>query len=374
MPFADELANRTTALAHRHNASPFMVLLACHQLLLHRYTGRDDIAVGSPIANRNWLASEKLISTFVNTLVMRTDLSGDPSFDELLDRVKAVALDAYAHQDLPFDRLVSELRPPRDPSRSPFFQTFFNMQNAPMTLPELDGLTVEAVRFDSRSAQFDVSLTVDSVWSKTLSLEYNTDLFDADHMERMLGHYLTLLDAALTNPEQPISESGDAHRRTSSPRSTVAEHAADADYDRHACVHDLVADQAHRNPNATAVTFGDQSLTYAELDGRANQLAHHLIDLGVEPGDLVGLHLERSAEMVDRTARHPQSGRGVPSARSRFPRRAPRVHADRLAAPRWSSRPPTSCRPRHRRTPHTVTVDASARTIAEHPSPGRTRR
>ena len=268
VPFADDLASRTTELAHRHNASPFMVLLACHQLLLHRYTGRDDIAVGSPIANRNWLASENLISTFVNTLVMRTDLSGDPSFDELVDRVKSVALAAYAHQDLPFDRLVSELRPPHDPSRSPFFQTFFNLQNAPMTIPELDGLTAEAVRFDLRSAQFDVSLTIDSVRSKTLALEYNTDLYGADHMERMLGHYLTLLDAALTTPERPISG---LTMLTPDEVAAIeaAEHATDAEYDRHACVHDLVADQAHRTPNANAVTFDDDSLTYAELDTRA---------------------------------------------------------------------------------------------------------
>ena len=274
-----------------------MVLLACYQLLIHRYTGAHDIAVGAPIANRNWLESERLLSTFVNTLVLRTDLSGDPTFEELLRRVRAVALDAFEHQDVPFDRLVTELRPPRDPSRTPFFQALFNVRNTPMRPPQFGGLTVEPLTFDRRSAQFDVSIEIDPIWSKTVLLDYNTDVFDGDRMRRMLGHYLTLLDAVLAAPHRRISE---LEMLTAEELAVLDadEHAADVDYDRDALVHELVAAPALHEPDAVAVSHAGRSLTYGELDARANQLAHHLIDLGIAPGQLVGIHLERSTEMV----------------------------------------------------------------------------
>jgi amino acid adenylation domain-containing protein len=297
IPFADDLACRVNAYARSQRASSFMVLLAVYQLLLHRYTGVDDITVGCPVANRHRLASEDLISVFVNTLVFRTDLSGQPTFDDLVGRVKAVSLDAFAHQDVPFDRLVSELRPPRDPSRSPLFQAFFNVQNAPMPLPSFDGLAVEWVSFDHRAAQFDFSLMIDTVWAKTVTLEYNTDLFEAERMQRMLGHYLTLLEAALAAPGQHV---GALAMLTDDELSAIAaaEKGPTVAFDESAGVHDLVAAQARRTPDAPAVSFGDRTLTYAEVERRANRLARRLIDAGVARGDAVGVHLERSAEMV----------------------------------------------------------------------------
>ena len=297
IPFADDLARRVNAYARGRGASSFMVLLAVYQLLLHRYTGVDDIAVGCPVANRHRLASEDLISTFVNTLVFRTDLSGELTFNALVDRVKTVSLDAFAHQDVPFDRLVSELRPPRDPSRSPLFQAFFNVQNAPMPLPAFDGLAVECVSFDGRAAQFDFSLTIDTVWAKTITLDYNTDLFDAGRMHRMLGHYLALLEAALTAPAEPVrglsmlTDSEIVALAAAEPGPTVA-------FDASTGVHDLVTAQARRTPHAPAVSFGEQTLTYADVERRARRLARQLIDAGVARGDAVGVHLERSAEMV----------------------------------------------------------------------------
>jgi amino acid adenylation domain-containing protein len=296
-PFPDDLAARVQALARQHRATPFMVLLACYQVLLHRYTHTDDVAVGAPLANRNTTESEPLISSFVNTVVIRTDLSGEPTFHELVGRVRAVALDAFDHQDLPFDRLVSELRPPRDPSRTPFFQAFFNLQNVPLTLPTLDGLTVESIPFEGRSAQFDVSLTVDTEWSRTITLDFSTDLFERGRMERMLGHYVTLLDAALTHPETSIE---DLPMLTAAELAELqaSELATRVDHDTERSVHLAVADRARLTPDAVAVRFGERQLKYAELDRRANQLAHHLVALGVNRGDRVGIHVERSPEMI----------------------------------------------------------------------------
>ena len=229
--------------------------------------------------------------------MLRVDVAGDPTFSEVVDRVQSTTLDAYAHQDLPFDRLVEELRPPRDLSRSPLFQVFFNLQNAPMTLPELAGISVEAVPLERRAAQFDLSLSVDTSWSNSLVFEYATDLFEAGTVERMADHFVVLLESALADPQQTI---GALPMLTETERAELTSAVDDTrvEYDRDVCVHTLVTRQAQRTPTATAVIFADESLTYRQLDDRANQLAHHLVARGVTPGDIVGIHLERSLDMV----------------------------------------------------------------------------
>ena len=290
------LTDSLQKLSQQENVSPFMVLLAGFKLLLSRYTGVDDIAVGSPIANRHHLQSEMLISTLVNTLVLRTDLSGDPTFRELLQRVQQMALDAYAHQDIPFERLVKELQPARDTSRSPLFQIFFNVQNAPFSLPAIPGMESEVLRLDRGAAQFDLSLSIDTAVTRQAALEYNTDLFDADRMERMMVHYWTLLETAVHHPDRHLSDL---------PLLTDAEIAQlDAwndtavPYQRDACLHHLFEAQVEKTPQVTAVTCEGQSLTYQQLNQRANQLARHLQSLGVGYGDLVGINLERSLAMI----------------------------------------------------------------------------
>ncbi|HYF38928.1 MAG TPA: condensation domain-containing protein, partial [Gemmatimonadales bacterium] len=247
-----ELSEGLKALSQREGATLFMTLLAAFQTLLHRYTGQEDVVVGSPIANRNRAEVEGLIGFFVNTLVMRTDLSGDPTFRELLGRVREVALGAYAHQDLPFEKLVEELQPERDLSRTPLFQAMFVLQNTPGMALELPGLTVQPLRFDLGISKFDLTLyAVEEADELRTVLEYNTDLFDAATITRMLGHLRTLLEGAVACPERRLSEL---------PIFTEAEHRqllvewndTAADYPRQSCVHQLFEAQVERTPERVA--------------------------------------------------------------------------------------------------------------------------
>ncbi|HEX5707970.1 MAG TPA: condensation domain-containing protein, partial [Pyrinomonadaceae bacterium] len=276
----------------------FMVLLAAYQTLLSRYTGQDDIAVGSPIANRNRSELEGLIGFFVNTLVMRTKLSGNPTFRELLRRVREVALGAYAHQDLPFEQLVEALQPDRDTGRSALFQTMLVVQNAPFGSQGLSSLTFSSVQVDRTAAMFDLTLyfseTEDGI---SATLEYNTDLFDETTIERLVKHFEQLLESAAADPETRIDE---LTLLTAAERQEVLTTWNDTsrDYPRDKCLHELFEEQARRTPEATALVFGGERVSYRELDGRANRLAHHLRGMGVGPESLVGVLLERGAEMV----------------------------------------------------------------------------
>ncbi|HHH40712.1 MAG TPA: non-ribosomal peptide synthetase, partial [Chloroflexi bacterium] len=204
--FPAPLAQALQALSRREGVTLFMTLLAAFQTLLYRYTGQERINVGTPIANRNRAEVEGLIGFFVNTLVISTDLSGNPTFRELLQRVREVALGAYAHQDLPFEMLVDALQPERDLSRSPLFQVMFVLQNAPTATLELPGLTMRLLETDSGTAKFDLTLFVEETEEELRgSLEYNTDLFDGATIGRMLGHYRTLLEAIVADPDRPIA-------------------------------------------------------------------------------------------------------------------------------------------------------------------------
>jgi len=291
------LTDKLKALSHQEGVTLFMVLLAAFQTFLYRYTGQNDIPVGSPIANRNHSELKELIGFFVNTLVLRTNLGGNPSFRELLGRVRQVALGAYTHHDLPFEQLVETLRPQRDVSYNPLFQVSFTLQNAPQ-LEEIPGLTLNQLKVERLTSQFDLSLFIEiKPGELTASFEYNTDLFENATITRMLGHFSNLLEGVVANPDQrlsdlPLLSEAEQHQQL------VVWNDTQTEYPKDLCIHQLFEAQVERSPDATAVVFENQQLTYRELNNRANQLAHYLQKLGVAPDVLVGIYMERSLEMV----------------------------------------------------------------------------
>jgi amino acid adenylation domain-containing protein len=282
----------------RSEVTLFMTLLAAFQTLLYRYTGEQDICVGSPIANRNHSETEQLIGFFVNTLVLRTNLGGNPQFSELLQRVREVTLGAYAHQDLPFEQLVEVLQPQRDLSYQPLFQVMFVLQNSPESDLELPGLSINTLEIEGDTALFDLTLSIeDSEQGLVGALEYNTDLFDASTITRMLSHFQTLLEAIALNPEQKVS---DLPLLSTPERQQllITWNQNQVLYPQNRCIHHLFEAQVELTPDAVAVVFESHYLTYQELNQRSNCLAHHLKGLGVGPEVLVGLCIERSIEMV----------------------------------------------------------------------------
>ncbi|MCL5995880.1 MAG: amino acid adenylation domain-containing protein, partial [Chloroflexi bacterium] len=285
-------------LSQQEGVTLFMTLLAAFQTLLGRYTGQSDICVGTPIANRDRAELDPLIGFFANTLVLRTDLSDGPSFRALLKRVRDTAVNAYAHQDVPFELLVEELRPERDMSYSPLFQVMFFFQPTSKVTYRLPHLTISEIPAHSGTAKFDLTLGVIDDGEKLGGLvEYNTDLFDAATIQRMTVHFLTLLEGIIIDPDGsvhtlPLLTKTEQHQLLVTWNNTAA------NYPRDICLHQPFEAQAGRTPDAVAVIFEDQSLTYRELNQRANQLAHYLRKRGVGPEVLVGLYMERSPEMV----------------------------------------------------------------------------
>ncbi|MDB9440359.1 amino acid adenylation domain-containing protein, partial [Sphaerospermopsis kisseleviana CS-549] len=301
-----ELTDKLIKLSHDQGCTLFMTLLAAYDTLLYRYTGQSDILVGSPIANRDRSEVEGLIGFFVNTLVMRSNLAGNPRFSELLTRVREMAIGAYSHQHLPFEMLVEALQPERDLSHSPLFQVMFNLQNAPVSELELNGLTVSSVPFKGVTAAFDMTLFMqNTATSTTLSTgnglvgvwEYNTDLFDHSTIERMIGHFVTLLEAVVNNPQERIDQLP-ILTAVERQKLLVEWNDTQADYPVGKCLHDLFEQQVELTPDAVAVVFDDQQLTYQQLNQKANQLAHYLQSLGVGAEVLVGIYLERSLSMT----------------------------------------------------------------------------
>ncbi|HEX6293266.1 MAG TPA: amino acid adenylation domain-containing protein, partial [Herpetosiphonaceae bacterium] len=292
------LASALHRLSQDLDSTLFMTLLAAWQTLLARYSGQTDIPVGTPIAGRVRPELETLIGFFVNTLVLRTDLSGQPSFAEVVERVRRVCLGAFAHQDLPFEMLVEHVQPTRDLSRSPLFQVMFALQNLPRRAIELPELIFEPIGTERHTSQFDLSLTLsESPDGLRGQLGYRTDLFEAATIERLIGHYAVLLAAVVADPRQPIVTLPlltEAERR----HLLIDWNSMALPYPEDQCLHHLVEAQAARTPEAAALVCGDAALTYAELNARANQLAHHLRDLGVGPETRVGLYVERSPELV----------------------------------------------------------------------------
>ncbi|MGL5833768.1 MAG: non-ribosomal peptide synthetase, partial [Waterburya sp.] len=293
-----QLSKTIKTLSQQQNVTLFMLLLAAFQVLLHRYTDLEDILVGSPIANRSRPELEVAIGIFLNTLVLRSDLSGDPTFAELLKQVKRVALEAYSNQDLPFEKIVARLHPERDINQSPLFQVMFILYNLPSSDLELPGLKVEEVAIDNGMALFDLTLEIrDSDRGLDVCFEYNCDRFEADDIQRLLRHYQTILENVVINPDLHLSQiemltEVEKHQILFEWNDTQVEYATDK------CIHKLFETQVTKTPDAVAIIYQNQQLTYQELNIRANQLAHYLQTLGVKPETLVGICVERSVEMV----------------------------------------------------------------------------
>ncbi|MFG2441144.1 condensation domain-containing protein, partial [Streptomyces sp. NPDC048508] len=296
-----EVTERLREAAGRQGASLFMVLLSLFQIVLARYSRQDDIAVGTPIAGRNRAEIEDVVGFFVNTLVMRTDLSGDPTFADLIDRVKDTALGAYDHQDLPFERLVEEVAPERDLSRNPLFQTMFVLQapgSADGETWQLAGTDVEPLEIERGVAKFDLTLTaVESTEGLRAVLEYRTDLFERATIERMAGHLTTLAASVATTPDARLSE---LNMLTEQERQEILVdwNGVTGPYPDTATIHSLIEDRVATDPDAIAITHGDQQWTYAQVNARANQLAHHLRGTGITPDTLIAVCLDRSPELI----------------------------------------------------------------------------
>nr|WP_080758265.1 non-ribosomal peptide synthetase [Pseudomonas lurida] len=295
------LVNGLKALAQREGVTLFMLLLASFQTLLYRYSGQSDIRVGVPIANRNRAETERLIGFFVNTQVLKADIDGHMTFSQLLAQVKQRALEAQSHQDLPFEQLVEALQPERSLSHNPLFQVMFNHQTegrGPRGEQQLPGLGVEALEWDSQSAQFDLSLDTqespEGIWA---SLTYATDLFEAATVQRMAEHWQQLLRAVVGRAGNRIAQLGmlvdDEQRKLLQDWNRSA-----AAFEDVVGVHGLFQAQVRQRPDAIALCLDDQSISYAELNRQANRLAHHLIGLGIGPEVLVGVAVERSFDMV----------------------------------------------------------------------------
>ncbi|MBC1194395.1 non-ribosomal peptide synthase/polyketide synthase [Microcystis aeruginosa BLCCF158] len=293
-----ELTEKLTQLTQEQGVTLFMTLLTAYAVLLYRYTEQEDILIGTPIANRNRSELEGLIGFFVNTLVLRIDLSGKPNFNQLLGRVREMAMDAYAHQDLPFEMLVEALQPERDLSHAPLFQVDFLLQNSPPSPLELIDLTATPLTTENDTAKFDLTLAMENTGAGLQGVwEYNTDLFDRSTIERLTGNFITLLEALVVNPQQPIFQ---LPLLTEVEAKELLEdwNATEEDYPFHQCVHHLFEEQAARTPAAVAVVFEGQELTYQDLNIQANQLAHYLQSLGVNSEVLVGIYLERSLLVI----------------------------------------------------------------------------
>jgi len=295
------LTERLKSLSLQSRVSLFMALHATFSLLLSRYSRQDDIVVGVPIANRNHKQIEPLIGFFVNTLVLRTNLFGGQHFNELLERIRTVTLEAYAHQDIPFELLVEELHPERDMSYSPLFQVMFAFQNTSFIHgddPGLSGLIEGSIELKNTKSKFDFSLFMEETDQGIVgAFEYNTDLFDKSTIQRLIAHFKALLAAVSDNPEKRIQEYS-LLTKTERHQILVEWNETESNYPRGKCIHQLFEEQVERKPDAVAVVFEEQNITYRQLNIKANKLANYLKNLGVGPEVLVGVCLERSVEMV----------------------------------------------------------------------------
>jgi len=298
LTFSQNVSDGLKALSRDQGATLFMTLLAGFKVLLHRYTAQDDIVVGSPIAGRTRQELEGLIGFFVNSLVLRTDLSGDPTFKELLGRVRKVAVGAYAHQDLPFEKLVEELQPERSAALSPFFQVVFAVRNDPRHTSKLTGLTMTPFEISGGTSKSDLYLSImDDHDNLRARCEYKTDLFNAATIDRFLRHYQTLLEGVLANPDCRISDLP-ILTEPEKQQIFVNWNRTEQEYPKDRCVHQLFEEQAERFPDAIAVTTDKQNLSYGELNRRANQVAHLLKNLGVGAESIVGICMEHSLELL----------------------------------------------------------------------------
>ncbi|MEH2381685.1 MAG: amino acid adenylation domain-containing protein [Nostoc sp.] len=307
-----KLIDALEKLSQQEGVTLFMTLGAAFQTLLSRYTHQEDIALGSPIANRNRSEIEGIIGFFVNSLVLRSNLSGNPTFRELLGRVREVTLGAYSHQDLPFEKLVEELHPERNLSHHPLFQVVFGFQNAPMSALELPGLVPSFMNIDLKKTRFDLELHLwkcsedfRSLWGGNWEyseglrgvIVYNTDLFEQATIKQMVEHFKTLLSAIVANPEEritnlPLLSEVELHQVL------VEWNNTQVDYPQDKCIHQLFEEKVQQYPDSIAVNFANKQLTYQELNTCSNKLAHHLQKIGVGSEVLVGICISQSIEMI----------------------------------------------------------------------------
>ncbi|HKP35522.1 MAG TPA: amino acid adenylation domain-containing protein [Pyrinomonadaceae bacterium] len=293
-----DLTRKINEFCRREEVTPFMTLLATFKAMLHRYTGEEDIVVGSPIAGRCMAEAEPLIGLFINVLALRVNLAGDPTFRELLGRVKDTALGAYANQDLPFETLVRELQPDRTLTHNPIFQVMFVLQNEPIPPLEFGGLTTSHVQVENVTTNFDLTLDiVERDGEFHVKFEGNAGLFEADTIERMMGHFETLVSGAIEDPSQKLSRmpllTADERQQL-----LVEWTNTKADYPAHTSIQQLFEEQVAATPDAVAIVSAEEELTYRELNARANCLAHSLRKHGVERETRVGICLERSPDLI----------------------------------------------------------------------------
>jgi amino acid adenylation domain-containing protein len=292
------LARQINDFSHRENVTPFMSLLAAFQALLGRYSGQHDVVVGMPVANRDDIELERLVGFLANTVVIRTDLSGEPNLREVVSRVRQVTLEAQQHPHVPFEKLVEELNPPREMNRHPLFQVVFAFQNTPQHSLTLTGLETAAIDTPAGSSRFDLELQLwprGETWEGWLS--YNTDLFDSASIEQLAARFLMLLENGLANPDLPISRVS-LLSATEQDRLLVDWNRTATDYPRGQCIHELFQDHAQQNPDAIAVVFQNVQTSYCELNERANRLGHFLRSSGLRPNDLVGVLANRSEDLI----------------------------------------------------------------------------
>ncbi|MCB0087815.1 MAG: AMP-binding protein, partial [Caldilineaceae bacterium] len=311
MKFPRHLWNKLDALARAEDVTMFMLMFAAFQTLLHRYSGQDDICVGSGMANRRWPNTEHLMGMVINTIVLRTQFGENPTFRELLALIRQTTLEAYANQEMPFEKVVETLQPERNLSHNPIFQVLFGFHDSPMPALDLDGVTLDVTEaLSSQSAKFDLVTVVVTHTGKnrkanitpeddyiTIIWEYSTDLFREETIGRMMRHYQFLLEGILADPDQRLL---DLPLMTGPEKEQLLEvwNHTYRDYAHDKCIHHLFEAQAAQTPSATALVFQGQEVTYQQLNARANQLAHYLQSLGVGPEVLVGVCVERSVEMV----------------------------------------------------------------------------
>jgi len=293
-----QLTSKLQQLSQQNKGTLFMTLFTAFIALLARYTNSDDIVVGSPIANRNHREIEPLIGFFVNTLVLRTDLSGNPTFQDLLIQVRQVALEAYDHQDVPFEQLVEHLHPERNLAYHPLFQIMFVLQNATKSELNLSGVEVSNFEISDITAKFDITMIINETeQGLTGHLEYNSDLFEGSTITRIIGHFQVLLEGIVNQPETSISELP-LITKAEQQQLLVEWNQTQTEYPKHQCIHQCFEEQVTRTPNAVALIFEGQKLSYIELNQKANQLAHYLQSLSVKPETIVGICIERSCEMI----------------------------------------------------------------------------
>jgi len=296
--FNRQLTHDLRTLSSREGATLFMILLASFQTLLYRYTGQEDMLIGTPIAGRNQAEIEDLVGFFVNTLVLRADITGNPTFRVLLQRVRKMALSAYEHQELPFEKLVDELAPERNLNRHPIIQVTFALRNTPHQVRDLPGLSVQPLTIESKVAKFELALFLsETAQGLTGRIEYAADLFEPATIQQMADHFCTLVASIVADPDQrvgvmPMLNAAERHQLLDEWNQTQT------DYPRYSTIHELFEAQVEQTPDAVAVIFADEQLSYRKLNARANQLAHYLHQQGAGAETVVGICLERSIEWV----------------------------------------------------------------------------